>query len=52
MKSTSILKKKMSKKHGSFILKQSSKNFDNYVIDVCVNQRYLYIYNLYTIIIN
>jgi len=28
----------MSKKHGSFILRQSMKNFDNYVIDVCVNQ--------------
>lgn len=39
MKSTSILKKKMSKKHGSFILRQSMKNYDNYVIDVCVNQR-------------
>lgn len=39
MKSTSILKKKMSKKPGSFILRQSMKNYDNYVIDVCVNQR-------------
>ncbi|XP_026815515.1 tyrosine-protein kinase hopscotch [Rhopalosiphum maidis] len=38
MKSTSILKKKMSKKHGSFILRQSMKNYDNYVIDVCINQ--------------
>lgn len=40
MKSASILKKKMSKKHGSFILRQSMKKYDSYVIDVCVNQRY------------
>ncbi|XP_050436831.1 tyrosine-protein kinase hopscotch-like [Adelges cooleyi] len=37
MKSSSILKKKMTKKHGCFIIRQSSKNYNFYVLDVCVN---------------
>ncbi|XP_050532080.1 tyrosine-protein kinase hopscotch [Daktulosphaira vitifoliae] len=37
LKSASILKKKTTKKHGSFILRQSMKSYNNYVIDVSVD---------------